>query len=104
MINKMSYIYSDILNRISEYVDNKFVYQFVNKSTYNNIKYSNEYFIEACADSELDIVKWLIKFNPDINLDEEDYEEAFILGWTNGHLHIIKWLSEKYPDIDIYRG
>ena len=78
---------SDVMSLISEFVEDDFTFQFVNKSSYKNIKFNNQMFISACENGNLDTAKWLMQFNPKVNLT------AFKRACKYGHLDVAMWLS-----------
>ena len=68
-----------------------------------NIRNNNEYcFIHACKYGHINICKWLLKIDPNINiLDSTNYNntlDAFYLACLNGHIEIINWLY-KFDEI-----
>ena len=60
----------------------------------------NKAFRQACMNGNLELAKWLLKVNPNIDISAKN-EHAFRWACMNGHLELAKWLLEINPYIDI---
>jgi len=60
----------------------------------------NEQFIRACKNGDLDTIREIYMWNPNIDISAED-EEAFRCACENEHLEVVRQLYEWKPTIDI---
>lgn len=75
------------------------------KDFYNNnpsVAVDEKPFSWACAEGHLEVAKWLLEVNPNININISNGNEyIFRSVCSHGHLHVAKWLLEIKPDIVI---
>ena len=88
----------DVLNLVSDFSKDKFILQFIDKSTYKKIKFDIQMFIDACSNGHLNVAKWLLQFNPNVHALND---EAFRSACKNGHLDVAKWLIQFNPDVHV---
>ena len=75
------------------------LFQFEPENTSNIEYYIADTFIESCGNEfQLDIAKWLLQKIP--NIEEENFNVAFLKACANGLIHTAKWLLKVAPIID----
>ncbi len=55
-------------------------------------------FISACGCGHIDVLKWLLKIHPDIDISAKN-EEAFRYACIYGYIDIARWLLKIKPNI-----
>lgn len=65
-----------------------------------DIKIDELSFINVCQSSNLDLLKFLLKIRPNLDISSNN-EAAFRIACVNSNINIVKFLLEKKPDINI---
>jgi len=101
-----SYLHKNIISKFIKYCENgdmenaKLLYKYLpNYILKNKIDY-NTLFYNVCSNSHIDIIKWIMSLN--IEIDYDIIEKIFNEACEKEYIELASYLFQKYKDLNPY--